>query len=274
MLKLMKRLARDQRGITGLETAIILIAFVVVAAVFAYTALSAGIFSAQKGQETIYSGLKQAAGSMEMKGGMIARNKVAGESIGTGDGATTVFYLAYAPILAASEAIYVDGVLKADPGDYSIVDATGVVTFVAAPANATAITADYQAASSKVAKIEFVVSNGVGGEAIDLTIPTDAGTPPDGAADAASVHKAVISYNDKNQLISNLAWTKTQLGYGDSDNLLEQGEEFLISVNLRALTTQLGADTEFTLQFKPMQGGSLIMTRTTPNTIDKIINLR
>ncbi|MBF8266300.1 MAG: flab1 [Dehalococcoidia bacterium] len=66
MLKLMKKLARDQRGITGLETAIILIAFVVVAAVFAYTALSAGIFSAQKGQETIYSGLKQAAGSMEI----------------------------------------------------------------------------------------------------------------------------------------------------------------------------------------------------------------
>lgn len=274
MFKLIKRLARDQRGITGLETAIILIAFVVVAAVFAYTALSAGIFSAQKGQETIYGGLKQAAGSMEIKGGLIAYNKVASESIGTGDGATTVFYLAYAPIAANTEAIYVAGVLKADPGDYSIVDATGVVTFVAAPAGAAAITADYQAASSKIAKVSFVVSNGVGGEPIDLTVPTDAGTPPDGAADAGSTHKAVIALNDKNQLINNLAWTKTQLGFGDSDNLLEQGEEFLITVNLRALTTQLGADTEFTLAVKPMQGGSLIMTRTTPNTIDKVINLR
>ncbi|HUV53535.1 MAG TPA: archaellin/type IV pilin N-terminal domain-containing protein, partial [Dehalococcoidia bacterium] len=39
---------RDERGITGLETAIILIAFVVVASVFAYTVLSAGIFSSQK----------------------------------------------------------------------------------------------------------------------------------------------------------------------------------------------------------------------------------
>ena len=37
---------RDQRGITGLETAIILIAFVVVASVFAYTVLSAGVLSA------------------------------------------------------------------------------------------------------------------------------------------------------------------------------------------------------------------------------------
>ena len=40
------QLTRNQRGITGLETAIILIAFVVVASVFAYTVLSAGIFSA------------------------------------------------------------------------------------------------------------------------------------------------------------------------------------------------------------------------------------
>ena len=39
---------RSEKGITGLETAIILIAFVVVAAVFAYTALSAGLFSTQK----------------------------------------------------------------------------------------------------------------------------------------------------------------------------------------------------------------------------------
>ncbi len=51
MLKrLIKSLRRDERGITGLETAIILIAFVVVASVFAYIVLSAGIFSSQKGQ--------------------------------------------------------------------------------------------------------------------------------------------------------------------------------------------------------------------------------
>ena len=276
MLKLMRRIARDQRGITGLETAIILIAFVVVAAVFAYTALSAGIFSAQKGQETIYSGLKQAAGTLELKGGMIAYNKVASESIGTGDGTTITVYTAYAPILANSQTIYVAGVAKVEGTDYTITDATGAIIFLVTkePGVGVAITADYQAASSKVAKVSFVVSNGVGGEPVDLTIPTDADAPPDGAADSASTHKAVISYRDKNQFIPNLAWIKSQLGFGDSDNLVEQGEEFLVTVNLRALTTKLGADTEFTLEVKPMQGGSLVMSRTTPNTIDKIINLR
>jgi flagellin FlaB len=63
---------KHEKGITGLETAIILIAFVVVAAVFAYTALSAGLFSTQKDQEAVYSGLQEAQSTLEMKGGVIA----------------------------------------------------------------------------------------------------------------------------------------------------------------------------------------------------------
>ena len=73
MLKrLAKMMRRDERGITGLETAIILIAFVVVASVFAYTVLSAGIFSSQKGQEAIHAGLEQARSTLEMKGNVVA----------------------------------------------------------------------------------------------------------------------------------------------------------------------------------------------------------
>ncbi|GBD10420.1 hypothetical protein HRbin23_00061 [bacterium HR23] len=75
MRKLMthwRQVSRSQRGITGLETAIILIAFVVVASVFAYTVLSAGIFSSEKGKEAVHSGLKQARGSMELVGGVVA----------------------------------------------------------------------------------------------------------------------------------------------------------------------------------------------------------
>ena len=51
---------RDQRGITGLETAIVLIAFVVVSSVFAFAALSTGLFSSDKAKETIQAGLADA----------------------------------------------------------------------------------------------------------------------------------------------------------------------------------------------------------------------
>jgi flagellin FlaB len=75
-----KNFWRKEKGITGLETAIILIAFVVVAAVFAYTALSAGLFSTQKAQEAVYSGLKEAQSTLELKGGIIATGNVTGAS--------------------------------------------------------------------------------------------------------------------------------------------------------------------------------------------------
>jgi len=61
-----------QRGITGLETAIILIAFVVVASVFAFTVLSTGIFSSERSKETVYAGLEEAQSSLEPRGSLTA----------------------------------------------------------------------------------------------------------------------------------------------------------------------------------------------------------
>ena len=77
---MLNKFLNREKGITGLETAIILIAFVVVAAVFAYTALSAGLFSTQKGQEAVYSGLKEAQSTLELKGAVIATANESGDN--------------------------------------------------------------------------------------------------------------------------------------------------------------------------------------------------
>jgi len=71
-LKALKTIHRREEGITGLETAIILIAFVTVASVLAYSVLSAGIFSAERGKQTVYSGLDQAQSSMQLRGSVLA----------------------------------------------------------------------------------------------------------------------------------------------------------------------------------------------------------
>ena len=67
----LQRSRQGERGITGLETAIILIAFVVVATVFAFIVLTTGIFSAERGKETVFAGLQKARGTMEVRGGVI-----------------------------------------------------------------------------------------------------------------------------------------------------------------------------------------------------------
>ncbi len=70
----LKTLQRGERGITGLETAIILIAFVVIASVFAYTVLSAGMFSSQSAQESVYTGLEEARSPLSISGSVIGKS--------------------------------------------------------------------------------------------------------------------------------------------------------------------------------------------------------
>jgi len=53
---------------TGLEAAIVLIAFVVVAAVFSYVLLGAGFYTTQTAQQTVHTGVDQASSSLEMVG--------------------------------------------------------------------------------------------------------------------------------------------------------------------------------------------------------------
>jgi len=63
---------------TGLEAAIVLIAFVVVAAVFSYVVLGAGFFTTQKAQQVVYSGVQQSSSNLV----------IIGEVYGDADGTT------------------------------------------------------------------------------------------------------------------------------------------------------------------------------------------
>jgi flagellin FlaB len=73
MKKLLQKIRQKQEGITGLETAIILIAFVIVASVFAYVVLSAGLFSSQKAKEAVNAGVRSTMSVIELKGNVVAK---------------------------------------------------------------------------------------------------------------------------------------------------------------------------------------------------------
>jgi archaeal flagellin FlaB len=64
----MKSMKPNDEGFTGLEAAIVLIAFVVVAAVFSYVVLGAGFFTTQKAQESVHTGVQQTTSAVEPSG--------------------------------------------------------------------------------------------------------------------------------------------------------------------------------------------------------------
>jgi flagellin FlaB len=78
-------------GFTGLEAAIVLIAFVVVAAVFSYVVLGAGFFTTQKSQQVVHTGVQQASSALE----------VAGNVYGTGASGGPIDTINFSVILTA-----------------------------------------------------------------------------------------------------------------------------------------------------------------------------
>ncbi|KKH91983.1 flagellin [Methanosarcina sp. 1.H.T.1A.1] len=63
---------KDEKAFTGLESAIVLTAFVVVAAVFSYVVLGAGFTTSDTAKKTIDEGVKQTTSSVELSGDVIA----------------------------------------------------------------------------------------------------------------------------------------------------------------------------------------------------------
>ncbi len=184
-------LHRDESGQTALETAIILIAFIVVASVFAFTILSAGTASTESGEEAIYSGIEGVQSSMSIRGAVIAQD------LGSGN----------------------------------------------------------------VDSIVFTVASVSGGDPMDLT-------------DTSGDNVVVIGYRDEAQFVNEVDWALGWVGANDGDTLLENGELAEITVDLTALGTPLSTTTEFTLEVKPPQGAIFSITRTTPASIETVMELR
>ena len=81
-------------GFTGLEAAIVLIAFVVVAAGFSYVVLGAGFFTTQKAQQTVHTSVEQSSSTLEIVG------NVYGTGSGTGTVSDTITYVNFSMGLA------------------------------------------------------------------------------------------------------------------------------------------------------------------------------
>jgi flagellin FlaB len=76
-------LLQNQQGITGLETAIVLIAFVVVAAVFAFAVLNTGLLSSEKSKEAALGGLEETSATLSLRGQVVADANTAKTSVDT-----------------------------------------------------------------------------------------------------------------------------------------------------------------------------------------------
>ena len=146
--------------------------------------------------------------------------------------------------------------------------------YVGADKGAATINLDDISAPGQITSLEFVVTNGVGGEAVDLRAPSD--SDANGISDTDSKNTMVLTYTDKNQVVADIYWTKDFIGDNDGDDLLEIGEKAKLTVNLSALANSnpLVKDLTFTVEAKPSEGSVMVVQRTMPSQIDLVNNLK
>jgi flagellin FlaB len=74
-------LNRKKKGMVGIDTAIILIAFVLVAAAVAFVVLDMGMTSATKAKQTMVNGLQQASTALEVNGEILGLTTSSGNGV-------------------------------------------------------------------------------------------------------------------------------------------------------------------------------------------------
>mgnify|MGYP001044478337 CR=1 FL=1 len=77
----LKRLVQQKRAIIGLEAAIVLIAFVIIAAAFSFMVVNQGLFATERGKTVIQEGLKQASTPLTIDGTLFVRTDPGGETV-------------------------------------------------------------------------------------------------------------------------------------------------------------------------------------------------
>ena len=71
----------DKRGIVGIEAAIVLIAFVVIAAALAGVVINMGFYSTQKVKDTISRGISEASSALQLNGHIIGKTNSTGHLV-------------------------------------------------------------------------------------------------------------------------------------------------------------------------------------------------
>jgi flagellin FlaB len=224
-----KSIRKDRRAFTGLEAAIVLTAFVVVAAVFSYVMLNAGFFTTQKSKEVIHTGVEQATSSAQLTGNVIGHGWNYGYVWG-GNGTWNTAGQGYRSYYA-----------------WGYSDEAG----------------KYYPDTTNLTVVEFYVQLSAGEQPLSLS----SNQLTIGYSDT-NTHAGSLTYADNANASSgnltmgcwNYSWVR-----GDGDVLLEVNEQAKIIVALPDYGVT--ATKSFTIEFKPAIGATLGITRAAPASI-------
>jgi flagellin FlaB len=232
----------NEKGITGLETAIILIAFVVVASVFAFTVLSTGIFASERSKETVFAGLEEAKSSIEPRGSVIAYKG----RVDTDSTTDTIYKVSF----VVSNAVSGEPVDLTPP--YTADDAGGSDPDITS-------NAEYKTVVSYIDMNQYLSD-------IPWTIDWVGNSNSDSLLEEGEKAEITVWLLRRMTAVTNATDSDGIDYYGAAD---ANGARGLLSTD-----TIVGTNDQFTIEMKPESGAVLTIQRTAPSRLDTVMDLK
>ncbi len=227
----------NEKGITGLETAIILIAFVVVASVFAFTVLSTGIFASERSKETVFAGLEEAKSSIEPRGSVIAFKGKVGST-------DTLFKVSFV----------VSNAVSGEP-----VDLTAPYT-----SDGSGTDPDIVGSSEYRTVISYIDNN---------QYLSDVPWSIDWVGNSNS--DSLLEEGEKAEITVWLLARATATGIGSNDSVAKYAAVDANGASgIMFGSTLIGTNDQFTIEVKPESGAVLTIQRTAPSRLDTVMDLK
>lgn len=235
----MMKLFKNEDAFTGLEAAIVLIAFIVVAAVFSYVMLNAGFFATQEAQRVVHTGSQQASSSLEIIGNVYGRTNNTTSSTNPG-------CLEWIEFTVGNTA----GGTPIDISQMLVTFVSGENTAVI-PFNANA-------------SIKGII-NETGGKSSESEA-RDAILKAANTSDSKGAWGVIMTYNDVGVNVTNST--------ANRNNLLEPGEQFVLMVAFPREEedgpTVLAPNTRFSVNLQPAIGSAYPIKKTVPSSIYEV----
>ncbi|MEM4970793.1 MAG: archaellin/type IV pilin N-terminal domain-containing protein [Sulfolobales archaeon] len=292
------KISRRIKAIVGIESAIVLIAFVVVAAALAFVVLNMGFFTTQKSKETIGSGLGEASSALEIDGTVVAGVNISGSSV-------TYFYIplklsagkASIDVTPGKSVVSLWSPTKGYTyGDIYVATLTSKLTDAGqgcfSPASFDNTTIAKNAVNISVGNQNLIGltlgSNTTNSNTYCLIIASYNTTNTKNITDIRIIN---VTYNDYlamsvgsypspdivdkiasslsnilNRSVAVVAWVSNR----NNDNVLDPGEKVILLVHLND-KDQLGAYDLFKVEFKIPVGASLTVERSVPASLNQQI---
>jgi len=225
------RRRKSRKGITGIEAAIVMIAFVVVAAALAFVVLNMGMFTTQKAKEAIQTGLEGATSALQVDGATAALVNTTGK----------------VDLIAIP--------VKLAPGKQAVdlgVNRTAIALLIA----------DQNVALENAYTGAIYVSNGK----VYLST-TDGTTDISANLSASSITNltAIVNYIKNTKPDGPVAYV-VFIKNVKPDTVLQNGEKALVIIYLPS-KYELGAYSSISIEVRPPTGAPLTIDRTMPATL-------